>query len=72
MRAKGNSIIIARVIIPPLTSTGCGVTYNEEEGTLPKMCFVIFEFDREIETIPLRLWERADEIANCLALVGPY
>jgi hypothetical protein len=56
MRTKGNSIILARVVIPPLASTGCGVTYNEEEGTLPKIGFVIFQFDREIETIPVRLW----------------
>lgn len=57
MRTKSDSIILARVIIPPLTGTGCGVAYNEEEGTLPKICFVIFEFDREVETIPTRLWE---------------
>ncbi|KAH9009258.1 hypothetical protein EDB85DRAFT_1903187 [Lactarius pseudohatsudake] len=52
MRAKGSSIILTRVIIPPLTSTGCGVTYSEEEGTLPKMRFIIFKFDRKVETIP--------------------
>jgi hypothetical protein len=52
MGAEGDSIIIARVIIPPLTSSRGGVTYNKEEGTLPKMCFVVFKFDRKVETIP--------------------
>ena len=48
-------VVLAVVVIPPFTNTGCGEPSNKDDVLLGKPLLVKLEMDYEAETVPLEL-----------------
>ena len=50
-----DTVVLAVVVIPPFTNTGCGEPPNKDGVLLGKLLLVKLEMDDEAETVPLEL-----------------